>query len=322
MPQLPYVRRRRPPLPLKSAWRVVDTLAEAQAGALGRQQLMRAGVPGSLVRRELQARRWQRRGAGVVVTHNGPLLTATRRWAALLQVGSRAALNGVTALQAAGLTSLVDDDVHVITPKSSTPLSAPGVVVHESRRFREDDVLTEGPRRTRPAVAAVHGALWASTDREATYLLVLTVQQRVTTAPALQEVLETVLRSPRRRLLHGVVADLSGGVRSMGELDIARDFRRAGLPEPDRQVVRVRANGRTYLDVVLESYGVRLELDGAGHDEPWQRLSDVVRDLGSAAAGEPVIRIPMTAYRLDRARVLRAVADLLRARGWSGDVAA
>ena len=67
---------------------------------------------------------------------------------------------------------------------------------------------------------------------------------------------------------------------------------------------------------------MRLERDGAGHEEPLQRLSDVVRDLASAAAGGPVVRIPSEAYRLDRARVLRAVADLLRSRGWAGDLAA
>lgn len=301
---------------------MVDQLAAAQAGALGRRQLTRAGVPRWLVRCELRARRWQRLGAGVVVTHNGPVRTVTRRWAALLQVGGRSALDGVTALQVAGLTGLQDEVVHVITPKSSTPLRAPGVVVHESRRFREDDVAGVGLRRTRPAVAAVHAALWARTDREATYVLVLAVQQRVTTAAAVHDVVETVLRSPRRRLLRAVVADLGGGVRAMGELDVARDFRRAGLPEADRQVVRVRADGRVYLDVVFDEYGVRLELDGVGHDEPAQRVRDVVRDLGSAAAGEPVVRIPMAAYRLDRHRILRAVAALLRARGWSGDVAA
>ncbi len=311
-----YVRNRRPALPRERAWEVVDALSESQHGALGRRQLTALGVPRWLVRRELKARRWQRHGRQVVITHNGPRARETLLRAALLTVGRRAALDGVTALQAAGISGLSDEEIHVITPKSSTPERSSGVTVHESRRFREEDVLDAEPRRTRPATAAVHAALWAQTDREASYLLILVVQQRLASVPELAEAVELVRRHPRRRLLATLLAELAGGVRSIGELDVARDFRQRGLPEPDRQVERRRSNGRIYLDVAIPAYGVRLELDGAGHDAPDQRLSDVLRDLRCLGADEPVIRVPMAAYRLGREQILEAVAEVLVARGW------
>ena len=293
-----YVRARRPALSRERAWEILDELAERQHGALGRRQLTAAGVPRWLVRQELRARRWQRLGTQVVLTHNGPPLRESLLWAAVLTVGRRAALDGVTALQAAGVSGLTDTEIHVITPKSSTPERVSGVTVHESRRFREQDVVGSEPRRVRPATAAVHAALWARTDREASYLLILVVQQRLAGVEELVEALELVLRHPRRRALATVLAELAGGVRSIGELDVARDFRRRGLPEPDRQVERRRSNGRVYLDVELTAYGVRLELDGAGHDAPDQRLSDVLRDLRCLGADEPVVRVPMAAYRV------------------------
>jgi hypothetical protein len=312
----PTSLRRPPPSTRAESWRLVDVLSETQSGALGRRQLVVAGVPRWLVRNELRARRWQRFGRQVVVTHNGDIGVATRRWAALLEVGCRAALDGVTALQVAGITALTDEEIHVITPKSSTPQKPAGAVVHESRRFREEDVLPLEPRRVRPAVAAVHAALWARTDREATYVVMLVVQQRHCSVAELAEAVEAVRRAPRRRLLRQLVGELAGGALAMSEIDVARDFRAAGLPEPDRQVPRERAGGRRYLDCRLEEFGLTLELDGAGHDDPLQRLDDLVRDIGTLAEGEDVVRIPMAAYRLDRARVLAAIAELLRARGW------
>ena len=283
---------------------------------MSRRQLAAARVPRWLVRAELRARRWQAYGQQVVLTHNGPVPLEAVRWAAVLSVGCRAALDGVTALQLAGARGLDDTVPHVITPKGSTPHRPRWLVLHESRRYRAQDVLAAGLPRTRPAVAAVHAALWARTEREATYLLVLAVQQRLATPAALREVLDTVRRHRFRRALLDVVADLAGGVHSLGELDVARDVRRRGLPEPSRQSVRRRASGTQYLDVEWPAYGVALEVDGAGHEELGQRLDDLLRDLDLLAEGTLVVRVPLVVYRRDRERVLDALGRLLVARGW------
>jgi very-short-patch-repair endonuclease len=113
-----------------------------------------------------------------------------------------------------------------------------------------------------------------------------------------------------------VARDLVGGIEALSELDVARDMRRRGLPEPDRQAVRRRASGTEYLDCELAAYDVVLEIDGAGHDEPQQRLDDVVRDITLLSEGRCVVRLPLATYALDRERVLDALEGLLLSRGW------
>ena len=296
-------------------------LAADQEGVVSRRQLAGLGVPRWVIRLELRTGRWQATGRQTLAVHNGPLAGVASRRVAVLEVGRRAALDGVSALQDTGITGLDDVQVHVITPKGSTPLHPVGVRVHESRLFREAD-LTGGPvRRMRAAVAAVHAAQWARTDREATYLLLLTVQQRAATWQEVRDVVGRIRRHRRRTLLRQLVVELSRGVHSLGELDVARDLRRQGLPEPERQVLRRRPSGTEYLDCDLPKYGVGFEIDGAGHDEPWQRLSDLLRDITTAAEGHLVVRIPLEAYVLDRERVLDALERLLISRGWQRSAA-
>jgi hypothetical protein len=91
-------------------------------------------VPRWFLRNELKQRRWQVLGRQCVVLHNGPIPRETKRWAAVLEVGRRAVLDGVTALQAAGLRGLSDELIHVSTPRGSTPATMAGVKIHETRR--------------------------------------------------------------------------------------------------------------------------------------------------------------------------------------------
>ena len=290
--------------------------AAGQAGAVSRRQLAAAGVPRWLVPLELRVGRWQRTGRQSVVLHNGPLSASTKRAIAVLEVGSSAALDGVSALQYAGVTGLTDTVVVVSTAKGSTPQHPAGVRVRETRRFREQDVLTTGLRRMPPAVAALHAALWAVTDKQATLFVVLAVQQRFATVADVAEALAGVRRHPRRRLLARLLVDLAGGAESLGELDVGAGLRRRGLPEPARQSVRLRPNGREYLDCEFPGYDLVLEVDGVGHDEAVVRLSDLVRDIRLAAEGHTVIRIPLVAWRLDEGAVLDVLEQLFVARGW------
>lgn len=133
-----------------------------------RRELLAAGIPRWFIHNELRRGRWQRPGRQTLVVHNGPLDVAALRWVAVLEVGKRAVLDGVTALQANGLTGLDDSLIHVSTPRGSTPAVVPGVRVHETRRYLAADVARAGVPRMKPATAAVHAALWARSDRQAT----------------------------------------------------------------------------------------------------------------------------------------------------------
>lgn len=292
------------------------SLAAGQRGVVSRRQLVKARVPRWLVRHEVSVGRWRTWGAQVIAVHNGPLDAAALRWVAVLSTCPRAALDGVSALQEAGIVSLTDDSVHVIAPKGSAPRRSRGVVVHESRRYRPEDVVRTGLPRTKPAVAAVHAALWSRTTRQASFFLVLVVQQRLATPADVYDALADVRRHRFRPALLVVVDELAHGVRSLHELDIARDFRRRGFPEPSRQVLRQRPSGREYLDLEIEEYGITVEVDGAQHDDVQARIDDSVRDLRRAAEGSTPLRLPMLAYRLAPDRFLDAVEEVLRSRGW------
>jgi very-short-patch-repair endonuclease len=118
-------------------------------------------------------------------------------------------------------------------------------------------------------------------------------------------------------VIHQTVVDLLGGVRSLGELDVARAMRRRGLPEPSRQSLRRRPSGREYLDAEFDEQRLVLEVDGSQHDLPDQRLVDLLRDFAITAEGRTTLRIPLEAWRLDEEAVLDALEAVFASRGWS-----
>ena len=247
-------------------------------------------------------------------------------WTALLECSPRApaggrctaALGGLTGLICAGMQGIDGDGlVHVAAPKSSRPLpSLPGVRIHETRRWRDDDIIASPIPRVRPATAAVQAALWARTDREAALLLISPVQQRLATAEAVREAVELVRRDRRRTLLRSLADELVDGVRSLNELDFARMCRARGLPEPSRQVVVRTTNGRAYLDVRWDRWRVTVEVDGVGHLRVDRWLDDSLRHNEIALTGDMVLRIPSVGLRLEAARYLDLVGRALRRAGW------
>jgi hypothetical protein len=80
--------------------------------------------------------------------HTGSLDELARRWRAIWEVGRRiAVLDGVTALQASGLTGFHEYAVHVSVPHTATIRSVDGVVIHKVRRRSDHLVILV----TRPA---------------------------------------------------------------------------------------------------------------------------------------------------------------------------
>ena len=159
-----------------------------------------------------------------------------------------AALDGVTALVAAGMTGYRDDRIHLSVVHSHTVKRLPGVRVHKITRRHERELEPHGIPRVRPAVAAIRAAHCADSDRQAALLLVLPTQQGLVRAADLLETARTIRGRKRRAFVGGVINDIALGVQSLGELDFARLCRARGLPERDRQVVRRGPKGRIYLD--------------------------------------------------------------------------
>jgi uncharacterized protein DUF559 len=296
--------------------RLTSELFADQHGVASRRQLYAAGVSRWDVRAEVKAGRWQLTGPQTVSNKTGALEHQGRWWTAVLEVGSQAALDGVTALQAAGLKGFDEPLLHVSMPKSGRPRSWPGARIHETRRRQPGDLAGSGVPRTRPAIAAVRGALWAVSDRQAALVFVMAVQQRLVAVDALAMAMDDVKRHRRRRLLLAVLGDLRDGAESLGELDFARLCRDAGLPEPDRQVLHDRPHGRAFVDAEWTEYGLIVEIDGIHHAEAPAQIADALRQNDLATKGSTVLRIPVLALRTDPAGFLTQIRTALLARGW------
>jgi len=233
-----------------------------------------------------------------------------------LNGGPRIALSAFTALEADGLTGWTRPVIEVVVPRGVTGPRPRGVHVHESRRFDpETDVHpTRLPPRTRPARSAVDAATWSRNPRTAAGVLAAVVQQGLARADEMLEELVRAGRVRHRRMLRAALVDIGGGAQALSEIDFARLCRRAGLPEPERQAVRVAPSGRRrYLDAEwLRTDGIRVvaEVDGAVHLLPRAYWDDMSRANELVLDGRVVLRFASFAVRAQPAQV---VAQLRRA---------
>lgn len=292
----------------------IAAIARTQGSIVSRRQLYALGVTRSEVRAELVAGRWKRRGSQCVQV--GDPDDSARWWMAVLEVGPAAVLDGVSALLVAGLRTITADQVHVAVPQGGWLRRCRGVHVHETRRLREQDVLRDGGiPRTKPATAAVHAALWARSNQEAALFIVAAVQQGLLTTSELADAISQVRRDKRRRLLRGLLADVSDRIESVGEREFAAACRRRGFPEPTRQVVRRLPSGRVVYDNVWEDY-LEVEIDGAQHLDAAMAARDTLKQNAASLSGKVVLRIPNFAFRADPDPFLDQMEPVFRARGW------
>ena len=274
-------------------------LADDHGGVVSRRLLRTVGVDHRMVRREVAAERWAMHGVQTIATSTGPLGVEARRWRGIWEVGDAvAALDGVTALHHAGLTEYDDDRIHVSVKHTTEVASVSGVVVHKVIRRVDDELVPVGIPRTRPAVAAVRAAHWATSDRQAALLLVMPVQQRLCTGSQLVAAQETVRGRTRRALIRTLVRDVADGAHSLGELDIVDACVARGLPRPARQGIRHLPGGVAYLDLEWPEARLVVEVDGAGHLRGLQMVDDSLRQNAVALADDLVLRVGLIGWRL------------------------
>lgn len=280
--------------------RLASDLAEAQGGVVSRAQLRRSGIDRFGVRTEIRAGRWRSWGERTVAVATGALTDDGRLWRAVWETGGVAALDGASALAAAGLTGF-EVDRPVVSYPHGHAVSTPVDVDVRSVIAREANELVDGGiPRVRPAIAALRGASWAVSDRQGALLLCMSVQQRVTTAEQLHEWLPKVALWKRRTFIARIVADLVDGATALGEIDVIEACRERGLPEPTRQAVRRTPTGRIYLDVVWEELGLVVEIDGSQHRQGLAATDDNLRQNEVTLGSERVLRIDLVGLRLHR----------------------
>jgi very-short-patch-repair endonuclease len=239
------------------------------------------------------------------------------RWAAVFQGGPRACLDGGSALIAAGLERYELDRVRVSVPRGARIRRNRRFNIRQTRRWQGDEIVRTGIPRTEPATAAVRAGLWARTDREATYVLTICVQQGITSVSAIGHALLRVRRDKRRLLLHEVVNELADGARALGEFDVIRELRRRGLPEPRRQVLRRDGRNRYYLDLYWPDFRLVLEIDGIHHAWAENVVGDALRQNAVVLTGDTFLRLPLLGLRLEPAAFFSQVERALLAGGWS-----
>jgi len=267
-----------------------------------------------MIRREIAAERWMLHGHQTVAVTTAPLSATARRWQAVWETGLKvAALDGMSALQQAGLTGFDDQTVHLSVKHTARVTSLDGVRIHKVIRRLEHEVMHAGIPRTRPSVAAVRAAHWAASDRQAALVLVMPVQQRLCTGAQLVAAESLIRGRNRRNLIHLLVHDIADGAHSLGELDVVAACRRRGLPEPTRQEMRRLPNGTAYLDIAWKEARLVVEVDGAGHALGLQVIGDDLRQNQVQLADELVLRVSLIGWRL----MPEAYLDQICAAYWS-----
>jgi very-short-patch-repair endonuclease len=291
---------------------VASHAAQPYGGVLSRALLRELGIDRKMVAREVDGERWRSWGHQTVAVHTGPLDARALAWRAIWEVGVRiAALDGISALHAAGLQTYVDPMVHISVPYRCRIQDVPGVCVHHVHR-RDGEVMGAGVPRTRPAVASVRAAHWATSDRQAMLALVMPVQQRLVTGSRLMAATEVVSGRRRRALIRRLASDIADGAHSLGELDFASMCRRRGLPAPSRQVVREGPKGRIYLDVRWDDVGLVVEIDGSQHLQGLSVTDDNLRQNAVTLQGDLILRIDLVGLRLHAEEFLDQVEEGLR----------
>lgn len=308
------------PSPELARFRIAQVRAEAQGGVMSRRQLYGLEITRWEIRGQVRARRWQLIGDQSVCLHNAEVSHLGQQWAAVFQGGPRACLDGASSLIAGGLQRFDVDRIRVSVPRGARTRRNRRYDIRQTRRWAIDDLVTRGIPRTRNEVAAVRAALWAASDRQATYLLTLAVQQALVTPELLGLELLRIRRDKRRTLLHAVINDLLDGAKALGEVDVARELRRRGLPAPQRQVLRQDARERYYLDLYWPDFHLVVEIDGIHHSWAENVIGDALRQNSLVLDGDTVLRLPLLGLRLCPDEFFTQIEQALTTGGWSRDV--
>lgn len=296
----------------------MEELASEQDGVVSRSQVLTSGITRAEIRANVEAGRWARVSPQALCVHRGPLTVLGRLFAAVFEAGPRALVDGEWALVAAGLEHYEPGPIRVSVPRGAKVRRVQGVDVRQTRRWASDDAAGTRLPRTRAEVAAVRAALWARSNRQAALLLTMAVQQGLCGAEDIALEMLRIRRDKRRSFLNGVVLDLLGGVRSLGELDVVRGCRDRGLPEPEKQALFRARNGKYYLDFRWPQWGVVVEVDGIQHAWATQVVGDALRQNALAMSGDVVLRLPLLGLRVAPDDFFGQIREALQRAGWTG----
>lgn len=286
---------------------LVDDVAASQCGLITSSQLVEIGVPSSTLRYRIrQGGPWRRVLPRVYAVSPGPLSDDQRELAALLYVGPPALLTGTAALRHHGISaarSLLVGEIHVLVPNHRKRASTH--FVHVQRALYWPDTGANGFAPVTRAAIDTCRALDRRQDVEAV------LSEVVRDRHASIDDLETELgRAQRRRsaLAREALRELRAGPVSVPELELARRWRRSGLPPAlfnvDLHLPTGEFVGRP--DAYVAESGVVVEVESRGfHYSPrdWDRT--MRRHARMTATGLAVLHVTPTRVRDDFGGIVR-----------------
>lgn len=284
------------------------SLAAAQAGVLGCQQVLELGGSNTMIRRFVRDGRWHRIAAGVLATTASPSWLGLV-WAGILLGGTSAVVGGPAAAHLHGIAP--EPAVIDIWASENSPRNSARWRFHRQHRTGRGE-----PTRVSLEQAVLDLCSAGNPDDIASTLATALGKRRSMTG-CLRALIDAQPCLRHRRLILAMLTDVSAGAESALEVRYLRDVERAhGLPTGQRQV-SVSAHTRTdvgYADhMVLVELDGRLGHDGAGAWRDWQR------DNRHALSGHfTTLRYGWHDVVSRPCEIASQVADVLHQNGWTG----
>jgi hypothetical protein len=253
-------------------------LGTATAGAVSVAECHAAGLNDRQLHWLVESGRWQTPFPRVYIGFSGPIPALTLQNAALLYAGAGSTMSYESAghcwrlCRNPGL-------IHLTVSYTRQVDEQPGLVIHRSRTLSEADVHPVfTPRRTRIERTVLDLLASCETAGAALSLVADACRDRMSSPDALRSALVHRPKTRWRKVVLEALPDIRAGAQSALEVRDAQLRRRHGLPPGRRQLKRL-AGGAEFLDVLIEEFGLHVELDGRlGHDRAREIWRDMRRD--------------------------------------------
>ena len=296
----------------------ISALAQRQAGAISRPQLIDAGLSPQLIIRRLERGRWQQLFRGVYAVFSGLPPRETWLWAAILSAGEGAVLSHQTAAELHGLLASRADAIYVTVP-STRRVATRGLIIRTSNRVEQARQPNRAPPRTSIEETVLDLVQLAPGFDDVCGWITKACAKRLTTEEKLRAALAMRKKMRWRAELDDVLAAAGSGIHSVLEYRYLRDVERAhGLPRSRHQVRAVIDGKVVYRDAYYEEYLVAVELDGRLAHPDEERWRDSHRDTQAGAQGVQTCRYDWRDVYAHPCQTALLQAQVLRRRGWRG----
>ncbi len=242
----------------------------------------------------------------------------------MLCVGPGAVLSHETAAEVHGLANKPSTRIHISVPAGRHPSrdrKIRGVVIHRSRCLAPEWQPPWHLPRTTVEDTVLDLVAAARSFDDAYGWISAAAGRRLTTPELIGKALAARSRIRRRAWITAALRDAADGVHSPLERNYVHGVERAhGLPAARRQAKRRHASGNRYLDNLYEEYGLCVELDGVAAHPAEGRWRDTRRDNANLAQGTETLRYGWPDATEHRCRTAAEIAEVLRRRGWKGNL--